>query len=173
MATENKRHRRWVFALLASACILAALMTVILCAFWSRRDKRVDFLSWLEGSHITWNDSLAIFKLRTLSSVQEQYKTRYERYGTLKELSTATFIDSSLAHATNPEDALDGYYYILTQGDKTWSVVAMPAIPEVTGDTSLYLDQTGILRAARCETADDPPPDKNSLPLDEYWKKSR
>ena len=173
MTTENKRHRRWVFALLTSICILAALMLVILCAFWSRRDKRVDFLSWLEGSHITWNDSVAMSKLRTLSSVQEQYKTRYERYGTLKELSAATFIDTYLAHATNPEGATDGYYYILTPGEKTWSAVAMPAMPGVTGDKSLYLDQTGILRAARCETADDPPPDENSLPLDEYRKKSR
>ena len=71
----------------------------------------------------------AISALRTISSSQELYNTRYGSYGTLAGLARKNLIDSVLAHADGDTYARpkSGYLYSMTiNGSDSWCCVAYP-----------------------------------------------
>ena len=120
------------------------------------------------GSPVRFSDeTYAISNLRMLSSVQAQYVTRNERYATLDELHNDGSIEWRFAQATTPDKAMSGYFYFLKLGESSWLATAIPAQPGESVKRSFYVDQTGVVRCAPCESADDPPADATSPPLGE------
>jgi prepilin-type N-terminal cleavage/methylation domain-containing protein len=88
------------------------------------------------------NEASSISSLRTLSSVSEQYRTRFSSYaGSLANLSAVDFIDSVLGSGTK-----SGYNFTFAGGVNTWNVTAVPATAGATGDSSFFTDESGVIR---------------------------
>ena len=89
-------------------------------------------------------EASAICSLRTLSTVNQQYRTRFQSYaGSLANLSAATYIDSVLGSGTK-----SGYNFTYTGTTNTWSVSAVPSTPGTDGDRGFFVDTSGVLRFA-------------------------
>jgi hypothetical protein len=112
------------------------------------------------------NETKAAAALRTIGSAQLLYHARHKAYATLDQLLAVHSIDISLAKATTPENARDGYYFRMEPGKDEWSGVALPAQPGITGRRSFYVDQMAVVRQAKCESAADPPADPASPEMD-------
>ena len=108
----------------------------------------------------------AVGVLRMLMSAEEQYRSRWEEYGTLDALGEEQIIASELVQATTAEKARIGYYYTLTLTKDGWSIVAMPAQPGESGMQSYYTDHSGVIRFAPCENRQYPPANATSDPLE-------
>jgi DNA-directed RNA polymerase subunit RPC12/RpoP len=107
------------------------------------------------------NESSAISMLRTISSCEELFVTRYGRYATLRQLADKNLLDSQMKGGSRY-----GYYFDLNpSGSQSWWCVAYPREPGTTGSRSFYINETGVLRWMKCESMNDLPADSNSLPL--------
>ena len=93
------------------------------------------------------NEASAISSLRTLTTVSEQYRTRFQTYplGGLTALSGAGYIDTVLGAA---EPSLkSGYRFDYTcTGATMWSCTAVPDNVGTTGDRAFFVDQSGVIR---------------------------
>ncbi len=88
------------------------------------------------------NEASAISSLRTLTTVNEQYRTRFSEYGPeLTDIQAADYIDSVLGGGTK-----SGYTFTYTGSTNTWAVSAAPVTLATTGDRSFFVDQTGVIR---------------------------
>ncbi len=89
------------------------------------------------------NEMSAIASLRTLTTVNVQYRTRFSEYSTnLDSLQTTGYIDSVLGAGTK-----SGYTFTYVGTTNTWSVAAAPVTMSTTGDRSFFVDQTGVIRS--------------------------
>ncbi|MBN1442987.1 MAG: prepilin-type N-terminal cleavage/methylation domain-containing protein [Planctomycetes bacterium] len=103
------------------------------------------------------NEASAISSLRTLTTVNEQYRTRFGRYpGAIGDLSTASYIDSVLGSGLKA-----GYAFGFVGGQNTWACTANPSDPGTTGDRYFFVNQSGVIRFSSTGTASsaDPPID--------------
>jgi len=91
------------------------------------------------------NEAAAISALRTVSSAQELYNTRYARYGSLTQLDAANMIDSVLAGATQASSAKSGYYFNMRTGTGVWCCGARAATWGTTGERSFRISQEGVI----------------------------
>jgi prepilin-type N-terminal cleavage/methylation domain-containing protein len=90
------------------------------------------------------NEASAISSCRTLCTVNEQYRTRFQAYSsTLANLSASGYIDSVLASGTK-----SGYAFTYSGGTNTWTVSTVPSTSGTTGDRGFFTDQTGVIRFA-------------------------
>lgn len=81
----------------------------------------------------------AISSLRTISSAQAQYITRFDTYATLEKLA-----DEGLVDRRHKTDEMPGYRYKLKiLAEDSYEV---RAIPLNRGELSFYMDQTGAIR---------------------------
>lgn len=89
------------------------------------------------------NEASAISSLRTLTTVNEQYRTRFQEYSSdLANLNTNDYIDSVLSSGVK-----SGYTFAYTSTSaNTWSCVADPSVAGTTGDRYFFADQTGVIR---------------------------
>ena len=89
------------------------------------------------------NEASAISSLRTLSTVQEQYRTRFGTYaGSLANLETEKYIDNVLGTGSK-----SGYTFVYPAGTQnTWSCNANPATAGTTGDRRFFVDHSGVIR---------------------------
>ncbi len=89
------------------------------------------------------NEASAISSLRTLTTVNEQYRTRFSEYGgALSDIEDAGYIDSVLGAGTK-----SGYTFTYNGATNTWSVAADPVTSGTTGDRFFFVDQTGVIRS--------------------------
>ena len=98
----------------------------------------------LLAARISGNEASAISSLRTLSTVQEQYRTRFGQYSSsLGDLNTAGYVDNVLGTGTK-----SGYNFtgMSATGNTAWSVNADPSTPGTTGERGFFVDQTGVIR---------------------------
>ncbi|MBN1419109.1 MAG: prepilin-type N-terminal cleavage/methylation domain-containing protein [Planctomycetes bacterium] len=104
------------------------------------------------------NEASAISSLRTLCTVNEQYRTRYQAYGgSLANLNAAGYIDSVLSGG-----AKSGYTFTYASTSaNTWTCNANPTTAGTTGDRGFFADQTGVIRFVASGAAD-----ATSAPLD-------
>jgi prepilin-type N-terminal cleavage/methylation domain-containing protein len=95
------------------------------------------------------NEASAISSLRTLTTVNEQYRTRFRDPAagigytdSLANLLAAGYIDDVLGTG-----AKSGYTftYVLTN-ENEWNCTASPQALATTGDRSFFVDQTGVIR---------------------------
>ncbi len=111
----------------------------------------------LLNSRKSGNEASAIRSLRTFTSVNEQYRTRFSTYGTsLANICAAGYIDSVLGVGTK-----SGYTFTYTGAVNTWSVAGSPATAGTTGDRYFFVDQTGVIRSngSAAATSGDSPID--------------
>lgn len=140
------------------------------------------FIAFLAGtillSYIAWtcirkqregllhNEAMAISTLLCISTVEELYYKQDKRYVSLEELVNEDLIPESFAAATTPQNASEGYYYVLRIDDDKWSCSVIPAEPGETGTRSFYADETGIMRQSSCRSKSDPSAGPNSPSMD-------
>lgn len=87
------------------------------------------------------NEASAISSLRTLTTVNEQYRTRFGNYANLLgSLSSTSYIDSVLGAGKK-----SGYSFSYTGGSNNWNCKADPQTAN-DGDRHFYADQTGVIR---------------------------
>src|SRR5688572_24763199 len=88
------------------------------------------------------NEASAISSMRTLCTVNQQYRTRFQLYATsLANLSAANYIDSVLGSGTK-----SGYNFAYSGGTNTFTVSSVPATPTTTGDRGFFVDESGVVR---------------------------
>jgi len=89
------------------------------------------------------NEASAISSMRTLTTVNEQYRTRFQTYSnSLANLTGAGYIDSVLGGGTK-----SGYRFNPYAGaQNTWSCVSVPTTVGTTGDRGFFVDQSGVIR---------------------------
>ena len=98
----------------------------------------------LLAARISGNEASAISSLRTLTTVQEQYRTRFGDYAAaLTDLSTAGYIDGVLGAG-----AKSGYTFqnMAATNNTLWSIEAVPTTAGTTGERAFFVDQTGVIR---------------------------
>jgi type IV pilus assembly protein PilA len=94
------------------------------------------------------NEAGAISALRTISSSQELYNTRYSTYATLAQLHGKNLIDEVLADADSAGTASpkSGYLYTMSvTGSSAWCCVCYPSVWGSTGDRKFRITQDGVL----------------------------
>ena len=91
------------------------------------------------------NEASAISSLRTLTTVNEQYRTRFQAYpDVLGSLQAEGYIDTVLAAG-----AKSGYTFTYAPGANVtaeWTCTANPTSFQVTGDRYFFVDQSGVIR---------------------------
>lgn len=103
------------------------------------------------------NEASAISSLRTLTTVNEQYRTRFRDPALnigyadmLANLQLAGYIDSVLGTGVK-----SGYAFKYTYVDENqWNCQANPQTLNTTGDRSFFVDQTGVIRGLAGAAAD-------------------
>ena len=121
------------------------------------------------------NESSAVGSLRSINTSEETYASTYGKgfspmlatlgppaQGSQPSASAADLIDSVLASGQK-----SGYNFIYTPGPRdaqgripSYTVLARPATPGVSGQRNFFTDETGVIRATledRPATAADPP----------------
>ena len=111
------------------------------------------------------NEKRAVETLRAIREGQVKHIAQFERYGTLVELLTAGMIDEETYQAAFRLAAKTGYYFNLELKDGKWACTAIPVKPGVSASKSFYIDETGIIRVARCETDENEPVGPDSTVL--------
>ena len=100
------------------------------------------------------NEASAISAMRTLTTVNEQYRTRFGDAtigyaDDLSSLEAAGYIDSVLGTGTK-----SGYDFTYVSPDRnTWTLAASPSAAGTTGDRGFFVDETGVIRADASGTA--------------------
>ena len=93
----------------------------------------------LQAARKSANETRAISFLRTASTVNEQYRTRYQTYP-VSELDL--FASGLMAPGQGPK----GYVLSFTTTPFDWALRADPEQPGLTGDRYFYIDATGVIR---------------------------
>lgn len=95
------------------------------------------------------NESSAISSLRTLSTVNQQYRTRYQSFASsIDNLRNAGYIDSVLGSGTK-----SGYAFAYAGSTNTWTTSATPSTAGTTGDRGFFVNEAGVIRFAASGTA--------------------
>jgi len=92
----------------------------------------------------TSNEASAIASLRTLSTVSEQYRNRFDSYPVttpLATLETTGYVDSNLGGGSK-----SGYDFVFVGTASTWTCTAAPTTPTSTGDRFFFVDESGVIR---------------------------
>ena len=96
----------------------------------------------LAGSRRSANEAATVSSLRTLSTISNAYRTRFQSYSPdLASLGAAGYIDSVLASGTK-----SGYSFTYAGASDSWNVTAVPAAAGVTGDRGFFVDDSGVIR---------------------------
>lgn len=113
----------------------------------------------LLNARMSGNEASAISSLRTLTTVNEQYRTRFGEYAAgLGDLETENYIDSVLASGTK-----SGYDFAYTLASASqWNVTALPDNVGTTGERGFRVDESGVIRFS----SDGTDPTATGTPLD-------
>ena len=101
------------------------------------------------------NEASAISSMRTLTTVNEQYRTRFANptagigySNTLANLLASGYIDSILGGGTK-----SGYLFSYAGTQTTWTCSATPVTSGTTGDRTFFVNESGVIRAATAGVA--------------------
>ena len=88
------------------------------------------------------NEASATSALRTLTTANNQYRTRFQSYAAaFSNLSVAGYIDDSLGSG-----AKSGYIFTYAAAGDTWTANADPTTPGASGDRGFFVDESGVIR---------------------------
>ena len=104
------------------------------------------------------NEASAISSLRTLTTVNEQYRTRFQQYpDAMASLQAEDYIDDVLA--AGQKSGYDFTYVLGAEPTAEWECNADPISDTVTGDRWFYVDQSGVIRfGVGAQATDTDPP---------------
>ena len=89
------------------------------------------------------NEASAQASLRTVSTVSEQHRNRFNAYpATLAALATNDYVDSALGTGVK-----SGYTFVLAGTATTWTCTANPTTTS-DGDRYFFVDESGVIRWA-------------------------
>ena len=96
------------------------------------------------------NEASTITALRTISSVQSQYRIRYGSFGNIPDLDASGMLDDNFADFQK-----SGYVYAnaLVPSPGSWALTAEPLNPGASGDRYFFIDTTGVIRFNETQTA--------------------
>lgn len=92
------------------------------------------------------NEGSAISSMRKISSAEQMYHAKFDKYGTLNELHEELLIDPQLATGIK-----NGYSFTVKLSDSSeegFAVFGVPTIYRNTGMRSFYVDETMIVRGS-------------------------
>jgi type IV pilus assembly protein PilA len=96
----------------------------------------------IAGAKLASNEASAISSLRTLTTANQHYRTRFQRYPTaLTDLSATGYIDTVLGTGSK-----SGYVFAFSGSTDTWSIAADPSVPGTTGFRGFFVDESGVIR---------------------------
>jgi len=88
------------------------------------------------------NEASAVNSIRTMTTCNEQYRTRFLAYApALTNLQVTGYVDSVLASGTKA-----GYSFAYSAGTSSYQITAVPVDPGASGDRGFYVDATGVIR---------------------------
>ena len=126
------RGRKHGFTLLELMLVVTVLSIVVVMA-----------IPGMTGSRKHANEASTISSLRTISTAQIQYRTRFGSYAQVNDLMTTGYVDNSFSDAEKA-----GYQF--TSGSAAdpvaWDLSAQPINPGVTGDRWFFVDHSGVVR---------------------------
>jgi hypothetical protein len=137
--------------------ILAIAFTVYLCTGSQETRNERPAPRPQRDSRRAANEASAISALRTLSSAQELYCTRYDTYTGMTQLVDKNLIDSVLADAEISAGGKpkSGYWYTMAAGEGEWCCVAFPAQWGVTGERKFRISEDGVIYWSDDSSSDD------------------
>ena len=97
-------------------------------------------------SRVAANEASAITSLKTINWASITYKATNSVYpSNLSDLITCnpSYIDSALASGMK-----QGYNFSLISTNSTFSITAVPTVPNITGVRTFYTDTGGVIRAS-------------------------
>ncbi len=131
-------HRKQGFTLIELMIVVAIIAIIAAIAIPS-----------LLAARISGNEASAISSLRTLSTVSEQYRSRFGTYGAdLPTIEAAGYIDNVLGAGQK-----SGYDFVLTGTATAWDCTADPVTPGRTGERYFFCDESGVIRFSTSGTA--------------------
>ncbi len=124
-------HRNKGFTLIELMVVIAIIAIVAAIAIPS-----------LWGARKSANESSAIASLRTISTMNNMYRTRFQSYANaLTDLNSQGFIDSVLGSGNK-----SGYTFSYSMASDAWQCNADPTSPGFSGDRHFYVDNSGVIR---------------------------
>jgi len=88
------------------------------------------------------NEASAISSMRTLTTANNQYRTRFQVFASsLTNLGATGYIDSVLGSGFK-----SGYTFSYAGGSDTWTTNADPSSPGYSGDRGFFADESGVIR---------------------------
>ncbi|MBI4601017.1 MAG: prepilin-type N-terminal cleavage/methylation domain-containing protein [Planctomycetes bacterium] len=133
-----RRERETGFTLIELMIVVAIIAIIAAIAIPS-----------LLGARKSGNEASAIASCRTLATVSEQYKTRFQSYAnSLASLSATGYIDEVLGSGSK-----SGYTFTYAGATDTWTVAADAETFGTTGDRGFFIDSTGVIRFADLASA--------------------
>ena len=115
----------------------------------------------ISNARISANEGSAVSSIRTLTSANTTYRTRFGSYaGDFDDLSSSGIIDEVLA-ASVQTPGKSGYIFTYSVAPGSWELAAQPLQPGVSGQRYFFADTSGVIR-----TADSVAADSTSKPLD-------
>jgi len=88
------------------------------------------------------NEASATSALRTLTTANNQYRTRFQSYAAaLTNLSASGHLDDVVASGTK-----SGYTFTYAGGQDTWTTNADPTAAGSSGDRGFFVDTSGVIR---------------------------
>lgn len=150
MKPHRTDHHREGFTLVE--LMIAVAIIAILMAF---------SIPIISNARISANEGSAVSSIRTLTSANTTYRTRFGSYaGDLDDLNSSGIIDDVLA-ASVQTPGKSGYIFNYSVSPGSWKIDAQPLDPGVSGHRYFYADTSGVIRAADLVAADS-----TSKPLD-------
>ncbi len=144
MKNSKKKKTLFYVLLLGACCVVYALIAIPPMLFGRRGNG---------------NEASAISSLRTLTTVNEQYLSRYGSYASsLAVLQKEGYIDTVLASRVK-----SGYKFCYHSCGSKWSTATEPTSWRVTGERSFFTDETGVIRF---EYEERKPATDHSPPID-------
>lgn len=116
----------------------------------------------ITNARMRTNEGSAVSSIRTITSANTTYRTRFGTYaGVLSDLSSTNIIDTVLGSA----DVVPGksgytFTYNVDGSGSFWELDARPINPGVSGQRYFYADVSGVIRFA-----DGVPADSTSKPI--------
>ena len=105
----------------------------------------------LLSARISGNEASAISSLRTLSTVSEQWRSRFGSYpgavsaDGLGDLSNPALLPAPYIDTQLGAGAKSGFAFVYVGAVNTWNTTATPQTP-TTGVRSFFCDQSGVIR---------------------------
>ncbi len=138
LPTQKCVPRRAAFTLIELMIVIAVIAIIAAIAVPS-----------LLNARMAANEASAISTMRTLVTVNEQYRTRFGSYpGGLTNLWAEGYIDSTVA---DPYKA--GYTFTYTGAGTTYFCNGDPTNPGTSGTRYFFADHSGVIRFSTTGTA--------------------